>query len=596
MRKIILTIFTFLSAISYSQTWVLQNSNVSVSLQKIFFVDSLHGWSVGNTGTIVRSLDGGANWIIANSGVSTTLNGVHFINPSVGWVVGNGGVILKTTNGGNSWSSQNSTTTNRLANVFFTDSLNGWCNDIYFNIYKTTNSGVTWTQYSVGLSCGTNNAIVEFAFTSTSNGFFLTGCGNISSNIAQTTNGGVTWNGLAPSITQPQAISFAPNKRDGYIFPATSVSGNTGLITSDSGATWSLLPTATGLQTTDVSCISHSVAYVSGHYGNATGNVYKTTDAGQTWSATFTSTTSKKNSVAFTDTNHGWCCDADGNIWRWDNSSATISTPIKYLCKGSFASIPFTVQGNFVNGNIFKLYLSNQTGNFSSASLIDSITTTTSGTFHPFISASLLNGTGYKLRITGSNPPYSHDYDSSITIETITGNFTASQTLLTYPQSTAQFNNSSVNANWNYTWLFGDSSSPYSSNNSTVYHTYSDNGLFDVSLIITNAGGCSDTVTKSGYIYSTGIPTGVVNNFLDAINVYPNPFSDNINVTFTNDTKTLTHVKLFNVTGEVVKQKIVEKQSGISSVSFNASDLTRGMYVLQITIDGQTINKKVEVQ
>jgi len=595
MKKILLLIFVCLSSVIYSQTWVLQTSNVSLNLQKIFFVDSLHGWSVGSSGTIVRTLDGGNNWLVANSGVSASLNGVHFISPAVGWAVGNVGAILKTVNGGNSWSSQNSTTTNSLCNVFFIDSLNGWCNDTYFNIYKTSNSGATWTQYFTGLSCGING-FVEFAFTSPTNGFYLTGCGNISSNIAQTVDGGLNWTGLPPSISLPKAISFAANKRDGYILPQASVPGNTGLITSDSGHTWTLLPIPIGnFQTSGVSCISSSTAFVSGGYGNATGNVFRTTNSGQSWSATFTSTTATKNSVCFPQENYGWCCDADGNIWRWDNSSATVSTPISYLCKGFFANIPFNVQGNFANGNIFRLFLSNHTGNFSNATQIDSLITTASGIFHPLISTSLIDDTGYKLRITGTNPPYSQDYDSSITIETITGNFAASQTLLTYPQSTAQFNNTSVNPNWNYTWLFGDGTSPYSSNNVTVYHPYSNNGLYDVSLVITNAGGCSDTVTKAGYIYVAGVPTNINNTLSDDFKIYPNPSTDKIILSFTNSSKEQIELKLFDMCGHLFQQETIEYSAGTNTKQIKLDQFPKGIYVLQIKTGEHLINKKLEI-
>ena len=48
-----------------------------------------------------------------------------------------------------------------------------------------------------------------------------------------------------------------------------------------------------------------------------------------------------------------------------------------------------------------------------------------------------------------------------------------------------------------YQWNFGDGSTSTSKNPS---HTYLTNGIFDVSLIVTNAGGCSDTLTKTALV------------------------------------------------------------------------------------------------
>jgi|GEM_PF-3567088 len=48
----------------YSQSgWMQQTSGVSVTLNKIFFVNSQTGWAVGDLGKIIRTTNGGANWV-----------------------------------------------------------------------------------------------------------------------------------------------------------------------------------------------------------------------------------------------------------------------------------------------------------------------------------------------------------------------------------------------------------------------------------------------------------------------------------------------------------------------------------------------------
>lgn len=50
---------------------------------------------VGNSGTILRSTDGGATWRALSSGVAGILRGVAVGNDRQAVVVGDGGVILR---------------------------------------------------------------------------------------------------------------------------------------------------------------------------------------------------------------------------------------------------------------------------------------------------------------------------------------------------------------------------------------------------------------------------------------------------------------------------------------------------------------------
>ncbi|HEY2249787.1 MAG TPA: YCF48-related protein, partial [Planctomycetaceae bacterium] len=82
------------------------------NLHDIQFVDSRHGWAVGDHGVIWRSDDAGETWTLQPSGVNCPLRSVCFLSDLVGWVAGGGtvpftrrsyGVILYTIDGGRSW-------------------------------------------------------------------------------------------------------------------------------------------------------------------------------------------------------------------------------------------------------------------------------------------------------------------------------------------------------------------------------------------------------------------------------------------------------------------------------------------------------------
>jgi hypothetical protein len=84
-------------------------------------------------------------------------------------------------------------------------------------------------------------------------------------------------------------------------------------------------------------------------------------------------------------------------------------------------------------------------------------------------------------------------------------NFNSNVQLLTSPPFVIQFSNNTPNlTNYNYTWYWGDGTST-SSNNTSVFHQYLNNGLYSVTLEATNMQtGCSNHMTVTDYIFTTG--------------------------------------------------------------------------------------------
>ena len=94
-----------------------------------------------------------------------------------------------------------------------------------------------------------------------------------------------------------------------------------------------------------------------------------------------------------------------------------------------------------------------------------------------------------------------------VTVNTANFNlsYIANQTLFVNPPFIVQLNNNTPNmSNYNFLWKFGDGTT-LSSNNASVFHQYTYNGLYSVSLIATQITNlCHDTLVKSGYIYCSG--------------------------------------------------------------------------------------------
>src|SRR5580700_299547 len=74
-------------------------------------------FAVGDNGTIVRTMDGGATWVQISSGTNAALNGASFAEANTGIAVGSAGAILRTTDGGATWIQLPSITTVALNGV-----------------------------------------------------------------------------------------------------------------------------------------------------------------------------------------------------------------------------------------------------------------------------------------------------------------------------------------------------------------------------------------------------------------------------------------------------------------------------------------------
>jgi hypothetical protein len=75
LKKFILSIILLtISGIFYpilpQNYWEPLENPSNNSYNKIHFVDSLTGWVVGDSGTIVHTSDGGENWVLQNRALS----------------------------------------------------------------------------------------------------------------------------------------------------------------------------------------------------------------------------------------------------------------------------------------------------------------------------------------------------------------------------------------------------------------------------------------------------------------------------------------------------------------------------------------------
>ena len=90
---------------------------------------------------------------------------------------------------------------------------------------------------------------------------------------------------------------------------------------------------------------------------------------------------------------------------------------------------------------------------------------------------------------------------------------------------------------------------------------------------------------------TTGV--GINNDFVSSeFSVYPNPTNDFVTVTF-NKTKSSSHYTLFDIEGKILTFKELNGSADKNSEQINLSLLANGIYILQLSADGITTNKKI---
>jgi len=181
-------------------------------------------------------------------------------------------------------------------------------------------------------------------------------------------------------------------------------------------------------------------------------------------------------------------------------------------------------------------------------------------------------------------------------------NFQAYPQVITNPIDTVFFADNSLDA-WTWEWYFGD---PLSGNNYSTeqnpWHFYSSNGSYSVSLVITNAYGCTDSITKHDFIL-VGIDTSSSlgigeNNIISSFLLYPNPSTNNINILLNLAKSGFVEIRLLSITGqEVLKRNFETIIPGTTEVQMEIASLglSKGLYLIELNYKGNYFYKKIAI-
>ncbi len=152
--------------------------------------------------------------------------------------------------------------------------------------------------------------------------------------------------------------------------------------------------------------------------------------------------------------------------------------------------------------------------------------------------------------------------------------------------SRIQFTNTSTSST-SYQWTF-EGGTPASSTELNPMVTYSKSGSYKVSLTAINALGSN---TKEQTVLVTIIPK-TEDVATKAVKVYPNPFSGEFTLDFTDGFTGEILVNIFEMNGALVSQKRFDKQQETFNVKIT-SGLKSGVYLLQVQSGTNTYNTRV---
>jgi photosystem II stability/assembly factor-like uncharacterized protein len=272
--------------------------------------------AVGESGTILRSVDGGLSWSSVPSGTRVALNGVAFAGPSLGIAVGENGTILRSVDGGLTWSAAISGTALPLTAVAFAGG-----DRVVFavgsdSVFRSTDDGRVWSLVSRHSVCSSETECSAYSFTGiafadTSTGVAVTFWGRS----IRSTDGGATWTDAAIMDGWMKAVAFA-----GPGFGVAAGGGcapDPALETSnDAGQSW--IVRSEGIVILCPAVWYHAIALPTTRIGFVVGSgtaVQRTVDGGATWAPTAPSgTRADLFGVAFINPTTGVAVGQDGVI------------------------------------------------------------------------------------------------------------------------------------------------------------------------------------------------------------------------------------------------------------------------------------------
>lgn len=290
---------------TYTQNWFRQPLNYWQRWHDVKFSDSLHGYIIGEHGTLLRTTDAGASWVQDSVGINLTF--YELVLPAAGIVstVGESGSVYRSTDSGATWSRLDAGTSRTLRSISFLDSQIGWIAGEAGTLLRTSDGGLSWSAIA---SDSTREYYCVAAWGSDT--VVAGGTGGVY--WFATSDGGSTWL-PAGMVSLTKTIKALATIDSSYIWAV----GDSGVVLSAVRAClgctswgWTQFPHPWTTALTSISVISPTEQFVAGENGM----IYFTTNGGSTWYSQYTADSHDLYGITFTDSAHGIAVGNGGTI------------------------------------------------------------------------------------------------------------------------------------------------------------------------------------------------------------------------------------------------------------------------------------------
>ena len=618
------------------------NIGVSSTINSVYFVNSSLGFVCCDNGLVYKSIDGGLTWSPSGTGLTaSSLSAISFLDENKGAAAGKNGAVYLTVNGGAMWIPQTIITSRNLLDIkYFADGI--IITGEYGTIITKTETGdwtsvvtrtdsdirsVTGSSLSNAAVCGgggfiRNNKngssnffnfeinpmlanLTDIFYYDSNNGFAVSSLNNV---VIRTTNGGTSWDLPAGSsvtmnwtVKTPSGsgignnLCMHPKDRNSYFV----VYGNKVYVSRDRGDSW------TQIATIGIGSRAHSF-YVSpvdtnvwlAAMENSPDAVVRTTNYGATWT----------NIIARDFSTYGQPLEMDQN-----NPSTFYFAPSNSGSEGVYKST-----NNGANFSLVAPY--NNSGINQPCDLIvmwDSSNVMYMGDDGADIWKSTNSALTWTLVKPGSSsevPSMCNTvYDRSLCYATTWGSSQVYRTTNSGDAWNITSNNSG--SGWGSDMCHEDptvvltgnygSQSYFSTNGgATFFNVNSGLGGAGAGIMVPERGILLNMQTSSLYkmniLYSvlTSVNENTVSlNVPDRFELsqnYPNPFNPTTNIKFSIPNSGNISLKVYDRLGkEVADLADGFRNAGTYEISFDASDLTSGVYFYKLAVNDIVNTKKM---
>ncbi len=275
----------------------------SLNLTQYFdFVFVLNSNEIGGVyqNTFKTSTDGGLTYNVKT--LSPLIReGIYIESLQKAYILGVNNRIAVTENSGDTWTTiteknGDGSASDRLLAIKFVNTSTGFVAGWNRYFKKTTDAGNTWTYYETGMTGHLNG----LDFTDENTGY-ITGGNSSQAFVRKTTNGGINFT---------QIFWFTDYMGRDVKF----INQNTGCVTgldscfrtSNAGVSWTRVNFPDNVRINAFEFINNNTGFATGRlYFSATNKIYKTTDAGISWQAVYT-TTENLYKIKMIDANTGY--------------------------------------------------------------------------------------------------------------------------------------------------------------------------------------------------------------------------------------------------------------------------------------------------